>query len=107
MKNGKVSGLSELAVKRTTVQEGIEFDLLKTAWSIKALLVASRSVAAGGFAFSFSFSAFQNDDVSWHGLEEIGTRKLLKIPLRSRQSSGKIMTGGSSWISVAHRGPRD
>ncbi len=33
--------LTKFAVKRPTIQEWIEFDLLKTTWGIQALLIAS------------------------------------------------------------------
>ncbi len=58
------------------IQERVEFFLLKTAWGIEALLVASRSVTTGGLALGFSLGAFKDDDVSWHSLAEIGTRNL-------------------------------
>lgn len=73
-----VKGLSKLAVESTTVEERIEFHLLKTARSTEALLVASAGVTGGRFAFGLGLSAFQNNNVAWHNLgkSEIGTRKL-------------------------------
>lgn len=65
-------------MKSAALQERIILLLLKTAWSIEALLVASACVTGGWLALGFRLSAFQNNNIAWHNLEnsEIGTRKL-------------------------------
>ncbi|MFT7303189.1 MAG: hypothetical protein ACI8UZ_002028 [Akkermansiaceae bacterium] len=57
-------------MKRATVQERIEFLLLKTPRSIEALLVAGAGVAGGRLALGLGLSAFQNNDVAWHSLKK-------------------------------------
>ena len=61
-----------------TIEERIEFHLLKTTRSVEALFVTGTGITGCGLAFGLGLSAFQNNDVAWHNLEksEIGTRNL-------------------------------
>ena len=67
----KNQGLAKLTVQRTTAQERIILHLLQTSWSVKALLVTRRSVARSRLPFGFSFRAFEDDDIAWHGSEKV------------------------------------
>lgn len=53
-------------MERAALEEGVEFDLLKTSWSAGALLVASADVAGRGLALGLGLRAFEDDDFAWH-----------------------------------------
>ena len=59
-------GLAHLAVQSTTLQEGVELNLLQTTGGALALLVAGGDVARGGLTLSLGLRAFQDDDISRH-----------------------------------------
>jgi len=54
-------------MERTTAQEGVELDLLKTARSAQAFFVTRGHKAGRRLSFSLGFCAFEDDDVAGHG----------------------------------------
>ena len=67
-------GLAHLAVQSTTLQEGVELNLLQTTGGTLALLVASGDVARGGLTLCLSLGAFQDDDISRHNCDVVDLR---------------------------------
>ena len=55
-------------MKRAAAQMVIEFRLLQSARSTEAFLVARGDVSGGRLALRACFRAFQNDDISRHGI---------------------------------------